>query len=46
MLRAIDYLTCPTPANPSVKRKPDIVQFSFDLDALAAQFKEETGYDL
>ena len=46
MLRAVDYLTCPTPANPSVKRKPDIVQFSFDLDALAAQFKEETGYDL
>lgn len=45
MLRAVDYLTCPTPANPSVKRKPDIVQLSFDVEDLLRQYREEAGHD-
>ena len=45
MLRVVDYRTCPTPANPTILRKPDIVQWSFDWQALTRQFKEETGHD-
>ena len=45
MLRVVDYLTCPTPANPTVKRKTDIVQMSFDVAELIRQAKEETGCD-
>lgn len=45
MLRVVDYLTCPTPVKTSIKRKPDIVQYSFDVDELIAQAKEETGND-
>lgn len=45
ILRVVDYRTCPTPANPTILRKPDIVQWSFDWQALTRQFKEETGHD-
>ena len=46
MLRVVDYETCPTPANPSIQRRPDIVQFSFDAADLAAQYREEKGLPL
>ena len=45
MLRVVDYETCPTPANPTIVRKPDIVQYSFAVEELLAQYKEETGHD-
>ena len=43
MLRVVDYETCPTPANPSVQRRPDIVQYSFHPADLEEQYREETG---
>lgn len=45
MLRVIDYETCPTPADPSIVRKPDIVQYSFCVDELIEQCREEVEID-